>query len=183
MAKKRLIKDFLVIAASICLAWVIVHFGAVDALLVYIGDGVLFVAFVAGIFFTSILTTAPAIAVLGSLASHTHPVLIAVLGGAGAVLGDYFIFIFMRDRLVDDISYLLRHTDTPRLFKIFHRKSFRWVLPFVGGLIIASPLPDELGLTLLGISKMSTSRFLIFSYTFNTIGILLVGLAARSLAW
>jgi len=168
--------------ASIAVAWAIVHFNAVDALLRWTGDGVLLTGFIAGIFFTSVMTTAPSIAVLGELSFHSNPLLLAVVGGAGAVCGDYLIFAFVRDRLGDDFAYLIKRTGTPRFFKIFHRKSFRWVLPFIGGLIIASPLPDELGLTLLGIARMRTRRFLLVSFVFNSIGILLIALAARSLA-
>lgn len=182
MAKRHLRQDFYIVVASVAVAWAIVHFGAVDALLSYMGEGVLAASFVAGMFFTSVMTTAPAIAVLGVLSLHGNPLLVALVGGAGAVCGDYLIFAFVRDRLGDDFAYVLRREGSPRFFKIFHRKSFRWVLPFVGGLIIASPLPDELGLALLGIAKMRTSRFLILSYAFNTAGILLIGLAARSLA-
>ena len=168
--------------ASIAVAWAIVYFGAVDALLQLTGDGVLLTGFIAGMFFTSVMTTAPAIAVLGVFSLHGNLLLVALVGGAGAVCGDYLIFAFMRDRLGDDLAYLIKRNGSPRFFKIFHRKSFRWVLPFVGALIIASPLPDELGLTLLGLARMRTSRFLLLSFAFNSTGILLIALAARSLS-
>ena len=182
VAKRHLRQDFYIVLASIAAAWAIVHFGAVDALLAYAGDGILVGSFIAGIFFTSVMTTAPAVAVLGILSLHATPLLVALVGGLGAVCGDYLIFAFVRDRLGEDFSYLIKRNGSPRFFKIFHRKSFRWVLPFVGALIIASPLPDELGLVLLGVAKMSTRRFLAVSYTFNTIGIFLIGLAARTLS-
>ena len=168
--------------ASIAVAWAIVHFGIVETLLLYTGDGVLLTGFIAGMFFTSVMTTAPAMAVLGVLSFHINPLVLAVVGGAGAVCGDYLIFAFVRDRLGEDFSYLIKRNGSPRFFKIFHRKSFRWVLPFVGALIIASPLPDELGLVLLGVAKMSTRRFLAVSYAFNATGIFLIGLAARALS-
>ena len=182
VAKRHLRQDFFIVLASIAVAWAIVRFGAVDALLAYLGDGVLLTGFIAGMFFTSVMTTAPAMAVLGVLSFHVNPLLLAVVGGAGAVCGDYIIFAFVRDRLGDDFAYLIKRTGTPRFFKIFHRKTFRWMLPFIGGLIIASPLPDELGLALLGLARMRTSRFLLLSFAFNSIGILLIALAARSLS-
>ena len=182
MAKRHLWQDFWVVLASLAVAWAIVRFNAVDAVLAYTGDSALVASFVAGMFFTSVVTTAPAIAVLGELALEGNLLLVALAGGAGAVIGDYIIFAFVRDRVGDDIAYLLARTGTPRFFKLFHRRTFRWMLPFIGGLIIASPLPDELGLALLGIAKMRTSRFVLLSFTFNATGILLIGLAARSLA-
>ena len=181
MAKRHLWQDFWVVLASLAVAWAIVRFNAVDAVLAYTGDSALVASFVAGMFFTSVMTTAPAMAMLGTLSLHGNPLLVALIGGLGAVCGDYLIFAFVRDRVGDDIAYLLSRNGTPRFIKLFHRHTFKWMLPLFGGLIIASPLPDELGLTLLGIAKMSTSRFLVISYTFNTVGILLIGLAARAL--
>ena len=170
------------VGASLAAAYAIVHFQLVQQALEATGDGILFASFIAGMFFTSVVTTAPAIAVLGELALEGNLLLVALAGGAGAVIGDYIIFAFVRDRVGDDIAYLLARTGTPRFFKLFHRRTFRWMLPFIGGLIIASPLPDELGLALLGIAKMRTSRFVLLSFTFNATGILLIGLAARSLS-
>ena len=182
MKRKHLLIDFTLLLASIVLAVAIVRLGWVHALLGWAGDGVLLASFVAGMFFTSLMTTAPALAVLGELAQEGNLFLVAVVGGMGAVVGDYIIFAFVRDRIADDIAYLLRRTGTPRFFKLFHRRTLRWALPFIGALIIASPFPDELGLALLGLSKMSTVRFVLISFIFNATGILLIGLAARSLA-
>lgn len=182
MAKRHLIQDLGLVAASIAFAWAIVHFEWVHAILSYTGDGVLLASFVAGAFFTSVVTTAPAIAVLAELSQEGNLLLVALVGGLGAVCGDYIIFAFVRDRVSDDMAYLLKRTGTPRIIKLFHkRKTFRWLLPAIGGLIIASPFPDELGLTLLGMAKLSTKRFILISYTFNTLGIIIIGLAARAL--
>jgi hypothetical protein len=57
------------------------------------------------------------------------------------------------------------------------------VLPVVGAVIIASPLPDELGLALLGFSRIDRRYFFAISYTMNFIGIVLIGLAARGMGW
>ncbi len=169
-------------AASIVAAWAIVHYGVVQSVLEQTGASVLLSSLLAGLFFTSMATTPVAIAVLAELALTGNPLLVALVGGAGAVAGDYFIFAFVRDRVGEDIGYLLKRTGTPRFFKLFHRRTFKRLLPFLGGLIIASPLPDELGLALLGAAHMSTKRFLLISYCFNAGGIFLIGLAARSLA-
>lgn len=182
MAKRRLRQDFYIVLASIAAAWAIVHFDVVDTVLAWTGDGVLLGAFVAGMFFTSMVTTAPAIAVLGELSFHVHPLVLAVLGGAGAVCGDYLIFMFVRDRVAADAAYLLRGPKMQRALHVFKNRHFRRVLPLLGGLIIASPLPDELGLALLGISKMRTGRFILLSFTFNAVGILLIVLGAQALA-
>ena len=68
-----------------------------------------------------------------------------------------------------------------RIKVLFKLKFFRWLTFLVGGLIIASPFPDELGISLLGFSKMRTSWFIPLSFAFNFVGILLVGLVAKAL--
>lgn len=180
--RRRLWQDALIVAASVALAVAIVRYDWVGQLLSGAGDKGLFTAFVAGIFFTSLVTTAPAIAVLGELGLSLSPFALAVVGGLGAVVGDYLIFAFVRDRVSEDVAYLLERNKTPRFFKLFKRRTFRRFLPFIGGLIIASPLPDELGLAMLGMTKMNTGRFALLSFSFNAIGIFLIALAARSLS-
>lgn len=156
--------------------------GLVHQALAVVGDGVVFASFVAGLFFTSFFTTPPAIVVLGELAQEGNLFLVAGVGALGAVIGDYILFMFVRDRVAADASELLSGPRLKRFMRIMKRSHFRRVLPVVGALIIASPLPDELGLALLGISKMRTRSFFILSFCMNALGIMLVGLAARSLA-
>jgi hypothetical protein len=99
------------------------------------------------------------------------------------VAGDYLIFAFVRDRISQDVAYLLQGPRFKRMFYIFGRPHFRRVLPIAGALIIASPFPDELGLALLGFSRIDRRYFFAISYAMNFIGLVLVGLAARGLGW
>ena len=177
--RRHVVQDLLVLAASIAAAWGIVEFELVQALLAAMGDGTLIASFVAGMFFTSVVTTAPAIAVLGELSLQGNVLTVALLGGAGAVVGDYLIFAFVRDRISQDVAHLLSRSALGRLYAIFHRPTFKWLLPFLGALIIASPLPDELGLALLGAARLKTRAFLPLSFAFNAAGILAIGLIAR----
>lgn len=183
MQRARLLQDALAIAASVWAAWAIVHFDFVQAVLAQAGDGVVWVSLVAGIFFTSLITTAPAIAVLGELSITANLFIVALVGALGAVVGDYLIFVFVRDRVSQDAAYLLRGPRFRRMFLVFRRPHFRRVLPIAGALIIASPLPDELGLALLGFSRIDRRYFFAISYAMNFIGILSIGLVARGLGW
>src|SRR5262249_43219313 len=58
---------------------------------------------------------------------------------------------------------------------IVRSSRLRWLSFFVGGLIIASPLPDELGIGLLGVARLRTAWFVLLSYAFNFLGILAIG--------
>ncbi len=157
------------------------HYQLVQALLEYLGGGTILASFVAGMFFTSVATTAPSLAVLGELSLAGNFIVVALVGGLGAVLGDFVLFTFVRDRISRDASFLLRGPRAMRVLHIFKHRRFRRVLPIVGALIIASPLPDELGLALMGFSKMSNRYFFVISYIMNVAGILLIGLVAHSL--
>jgi uncharacterized membrane protein YeaQ/YmgE (transglycosylase-associated protein family) len=132
-------------------------------------------------FFTSVFTTAIATVILGEIAQEQNIFLTAVLGGAGAVIGDFIIFRFMRDHLAGDFDGFLKASKLRRWRLILHRGFFRWLFLFIGAMIIASPLPDELGLAFMGFSKMRTTPFLVTSFVLNTLGILVIGLVARAL--
>ncbi|MEI6346206.1 MAG: hypothetical protein WCO79_03160 [bacterium] len=180
MKDRLLFHDFLVLAASIILAVVLVQTGILSQLLVSTGHGQFVGSFVAGLFFTSIFTTAPAIVALGQIASMNTIILTAFFGAIGATLGDIVIFRFVRDRFSEHLTEVILHNSTAkRVSTIFRRRSFRWFTFFVGGVIIASPLPDELGIGLLGMSHLKMRRFVPLSFVCNFIGIVLIGLAAR----
>lgn len=137
---------------------------------------------VAGMFFTSVFTTAPAAVTLGELAQVNSIFLIAFFGALGAALGDLIIFKFLNDRFSRHLLELLKKKGGKKRIKhLLSLKYFKWFTFLLGGLIIASPLPDELAIVLLGFSKMRPSWFIPFSFVANFIGILLIGLIARAL--
>lgn len=182
-AQKHLLQDAGIVGLSLVFAWAIMHYELVHRALEYTGDGVLWASLIAGAFFTSVVTTAPAIAVLGELSQEGNLYAVALVGAFGAVLGDFIIFSFVRDRVTKDAAFMLRGPRMMRILHIFKHRHFRRVLPVVGALIIASPFPDELGLALLGLSKVSNRYFFVISYVMNALGILVIGLAARGLGW
>lgn len=182
MKNKLLFHDFLILAASVIFAVLLVKTGALTQLLISTGHGQYVGSFVAGLFFTSIFTTAPAIVALGQIAALNTVVLTAFFGAIGATLGDVVIFRFIRDRFSEHLTEIVAHNSTAkRVGAIFHRRSFRWLTFFVGGAIIASPLPDELGIGLLGMSHLKMRRFVPLSFVCNFFGIVLIGLAAQAL--
>lgn len=179
--RNYLLQDTVVIIASLGAAWYLVETGVLYQFLASV-QGLEFVgSFIAGLFFTSVFTTAPAIVALGEIARFNELLPVALLGALGAVLGDIVIFRFVRDRFSAHVLELLRHRGTGRrVGALFRLKLFRWLSFFVGGLIIASPLPDELGIGLLGFSRTKLAWFIPLSFAFNFIGIFLIGLVARS---
>jgi hypothetical protein len=62
---------------------------------------------------------------------------------------------------------------------IFKTKLFYWFVPFFGAVIIASPFPDEIGVSMLGMSKLGSRYFLLISFVFNSLGIFIIGRLAQ----
>jgi hypothetical protein len=138
-------------------------------------------SFIAGIFFVSIFSVAPAVVVLAEFAQGESVFLIAIFGGLGALLGDWIIFNFVRERLSEDLNFLLKKSRMDRLRSIFRLKLFRHIFIFLGALIVASPLPDEIGLLMMGLSKMKPRSFVPLSLFLNTSGILIITSFAKYL--
>jgi polyferredoxin len=180
--RNRLIDDIIIIIISVVVAITLVKTGLIIKFL-NLTHGFWFIdSFLAGLFFTSAFTTAPAIATLGGIAQYNSVISVAIFGGLGALCGDLIIFRFMRDRLSEDFIYLLKQqSKKERITSIFKLKFFRWFTFFLGALIIASPLPDELGIMMMGFSKTKISLFIPVSFIFNSIGILIIGLIVRAI--
>ncbi len=177
-----LLQDIAIIVLSIFVAVILIKTEVLTKILTSTQELKLLGSFIAGMFFTSVFTTAPAIATLGEIARTNSVALTALFGGMGAVVGDLIIFRFVRDKLSEHLMELIKHEGAgKRVRALFRLRSFRWFTALVGGLIIASPLPDELGISLLGCEKMKTLRFIPLSFAFNFIGIFLIGLVAKTL--
>jgi len=177
--KPHIGRDILIIAGSITFAVYLAQENLIPKLMEYVGF-LPVEAFVAGFFFTSLLTITPAGVAFAEMA-QTAPILqLAAWGAAGAVVGDVLLFLFVRDAVSEDVVTLFRGSWVRKIKAIFKSPFLAWSVPVAGALVIASPLPDELGLTMLGLSKTDL-RFLIpISYAMNFLGIFLIGLAVNA---
>lgn len=131
-------------------------------------------AFFAGFLFVSTFTVATGALILLILAEELSPIEIGLIAGLGAVVGDLTIFKFIKDNLLEEVKPIFNHFGGNHFKHILHTKYFSWTLPVIGAIIIASPLPDEIGVSLLGIAKMKAYKFIILSYILNSIGIFLI---------
>ena len=138
-------------------------------------------ALVAGTLFVSSITVPISIVVIGIMAENINPMALGLIGGVGAVMGDYLIFRLVRSNIQQELSLLFGKETTSHVKAVLHSKYISWTLPLIGAFVIASPLPDELGVSLLGISKMSEARFILISYVSNAVGILMVASVAKVL--
>lgn len=175
----HLVHDLIIVAISVAVAIICVRVGAISALIDALdGYGYLGI-FVAGMFFTSVFTTPFAIAVLALFALEYSPIMVALIGGVGALCGDFILFYFIKDRVAQDVSYILSVAKIKRLPAVMRTRLFRGFVSFLGALVIASPFPDELGIAMLGLSKVNNRAFAVVSFVFNTAGIAVIGYLAQ----
>ena len=132
-------------------------------------------AFFSGMLFVSTFTAATGALVLLILAEKLSPLELGLIAGLGATITDFMIFHFIKDGLMGEIEDLYTYYGHSKLHHLVHTlKSMRWMFPLLGAIIIASPLPDELGIGLMGISKIGKYKFLFLSFVLNSIGIMAI---------
>lgn len=172
-------KNTILLFVSLLLLYFLADTELVREFLFRLGDWGYFGAFVVGIFFVSIFTVAPSILVIYYLAQSLNLWEVALFAGLGAMIGDFLIFSFIRDGFFDEIKPLFSFLKKPLLVRLFNSPYFSWTLPIVGAIIIASPFPDEIGISLMGLSKIKRWQFLLVSFFLNSSGLLAIAMLSR----
>lgn len=180
-ARQELAKDLIFIVTGAFIAVILSASGFIHLAIDFFGS-LPIASFISGIFFTSVFTVAPASVAFASLTSTGSPHLVAIWGGLGAMCGDLILFFFIRDRFTDDLMNSLKPRLAKRFLSSFHLGFLKWISPFLGAIIIASPLPDEFGLTLMGLSKVRIAVLMPISFVMNTFGIYLIAWFAKLIA-
>jgi hypothetical protein len=173
-----IMRDAAIVLFSIAIAVILVKTGFFVNILHRFAGIQVVASFFGGMFFVSVFTVAPATVLLIEAAREGSPWIVALLGGLGALLGDFLIFRFIRDSLSRSLLDIILNRESA-IIAFFRKKFFRIFGPLLGALIIISPFPDEIGLMLMGLSDMNTKIFLSLSFSLNFIGILILGLLAN----
>ncbi len=172
--QKKLVFKTTIFILSLSFAWWLIKSGYLQSSI----DTILPLRFaaeiMAGVFYTSFLTCPISVGMLVVLARENNPLLTALLAGFGAVLGDFIIVKFFREKISSDLNKILRYLPAQKINGFLRRFRLDFLVPLLGAIIIASPLPDELGLIMLGISKLKYREIALISYILNTAGILLI---------
>jgi uncharacterized membrane protein YdjX (TVP38/TMEM64 family) len=130
------------------------------------------------LFYTYTFSAPIAAAVIFLLANAVNPLLLSVIAAFGSLLSDYLIFKFVRSYLLEEIKLAAEELKIPTEFlaKFVRKKWVAYFIPVVAGIIIASPLPDEIGVALLAASRYNRKYFAIFSYLSNFVGIVTISM-------
>ena len=141
--------------------------------------------FIAGLLFSFGFSTPFAIGFFLSV-SPENIFLTSIIGGFGALLSDLFIFKMIHVSFMDEFNRikkieLIRETNA--IFKKEINAKIRIYFFYVfAGIIIASPLPDEIGVSMLvGLTTINIRKLAIVSLITNTIGIFTILLIGSTL--
>ncbi len=138
-------------------------------------------ALFAGMLFVSSFTIVIGTFFIAALADAMPLWQLVLIAGLGSSIVDITLFHLVRHTVFEEMKPLMRKWRRRHFMKVLHSKYVSWTVPFLGALIIISPLPDELGVSMLGISNMDTKRFAILSFFLNCIGVFLVAVTARAI--
>lgn len=170
---KRIIIHFLVLSLSLITALVLIEAPLTRQLLEN-SQGIGFVAasFISGILFTSLITSPLASTSLFLLGEKHHPLLISTLAALGSALGDAILLKIVRDDLTSDLEVLTKPFIGSKTRHLLQSKILHFPLAILGAVIIASPLPDEIGISIFGLIKYKPANFYVLSFILNFLGIL-----------
>jgi hypothetical protein len=170
---RRLILFILVIISSIWL-W---SSGTIEKFVLSMGEYGYLGAFIGGFFYSYGVTSPLAVVLFAAFSKDLNITVAAVLGGFGAMTSDYIIFKSVEETLKKPIQ-LTSHYKI-KIPKI-KSKLFYILSPLVAAIIIGSPLPDELAAVILGMEKLDDKAFVLLSFSFNLLGLLVIMLIART---
>lgn len=177
---RNLIADLIILTMSCFFAFLLIQYGDLDKFIRIVTPVRFLAEFIAGMMFTSFLTTPFSFALFFLLAKTTDPLQIAIIGGIGACIGDMLIISIFRNSFFDDFKTLEKTLKFKRLFHFFHHSHFNHLAPILGVLVIASPFPDELGLMMLGGSKLKLIQLTILTFVINAAGIYFYALTSKN---
>ena len=137
--------------------------------------------FLSGILYAYGMTAPTAALILLSLAKDGNILLAGLVGGLGALVGDLMIFFFIRstfsceiDRIAKNHFVVMIENEEKRIMGHFQK----YFLSAFASFLIASPLPTEIGVSLMASRKhLSAAKFAAIAYGLHTSAILLILLA------
>jgi hypothetical protein len=132
-------------------------------------------AFIAGLLFSYGFTTPLAVGYFLTLKTDGL-LLMASIGAMGVIISDLILFKIARTHFMDEFrrlekTLIIREIEKEErlLLKPRHR---RLLLYIISAVIIASPLPNELGVSMLaGLTKIKAYQLAIISFILGTLGI------------
>jgi len=109
--------------------------------------------------------------------------LAAIIAGTGALTSDLLIFKWIRFSFQDEFQKIKKSKLSKEINEILNNnlglKLKIYLIYLLAGIFIASPLPDEIGVTMLaGLTIIKKRVLAVISFVLNTLGILIILVAS-----
>jgi hypothetical protein len=139
-----------------------------------------FGTFLAGLLYPYALTSAAGTGILLILAKEQNLLLAGAIASVGALISDSLIILFVKHGFGDEVQKLSHEKAVQTLNRLIP-ESFRvYLLATVAGILIASPLPTEIGIMLMtSIRNISFKKFVIIIYLLHASAIFVILLIGR----
>lgn len=138
--------------------------------------------FIAGLLSVSFFTAAPAVVLMVDLSTQLEPYWLALIIAAGSTVGDWLALKFYDEKVFAELKPLFKRLGLSSIIRIMRNRFTSWILFLAGAFIIATPIPDEVGLSLMGISKIRKRYILFICFLLNMFGALTLILVTRALS-
>jgi len=134
--------------------------------------------FIAGVLF-SLGFTAPFAVGFFLILNPSNLWLAAIVGGLGSLVSDLSIFEFDKLSFADEFKKINKSKLSKKLNllikNLLGKKASIYFTYFIACIFIASPLPDELGVTMIeGLTKINVKIFILISFILHVLGMLII---------
>ena len=163
---------------SIILAYYFFSFLGVSEKIVQLGRLNYLGTFIAGMFFAFGFTAPFSVGFFLTISSG-NIFLLALIAGLGAMVSDLLIFKFIKFSFLDEFQKLKKEKVVVKIKKFSQNHTSlllrNYLLYIFAGILISSPLPDEIGVSMLaGFSTISMKKLAIIGFILNSFGIFLI---------
>ncbi len=133
-------------------------------------------SFTMGVLYVYGFTAALATGSLLVVAEQQNIFITGIIAGLGALMGDLIIFKFVRGTFNEELNELKKTKPIKKIRKFLKNHStLNNAVPIISYIIIASPLPDEIGVSLAAIYRdTNTKYFSVLAFLLNTAGIFVI---------
>ena len=141
-----------------------------------------FGTFLAGLLYPYALTSAAGTGILLILAKEQNLLLAGVIAGIGALISDIILFLFVTHSFSDEVQKLSKETVVRTVNRWIPDPIRVYLLATFAGILIASPLPTEIGILLMtSIKNISFKKFIIIIYILHASAIFIILLIGNTI--
>jgi len=173
-------KYTIILGLTFLLAWALGKLGVIDTYAAHVAEtNQVLYTFLAGAMYSFSFTAGLAVLLFSEM-SITQEMLfpLALIAAFGGLLADMLIFRFVKDvilhELGDHAKKLIARATKTKVAKVS--------VGVLGAAVIASPFPDEIGLTLMGVSKIKFWELVVLTYALDTLGSYVILSAVANIA-